>query len=188
QLQQWGLLGDGRRDGMRLLVLSPSDQRYRDLLQRYHDLCAMVGPLPPPTVVATDHGYQRFLLFALPAERLPGPCVTPAMAWVDVPLPGATVSGPVEIQGWAFKDGIGLRQVEVLLDGRVAARADYGHTLDVRPYWKISTDPHHPRVGFRARLDTRALAPGRHWLGLRLHGADGSVEEWWEQPLTVAPR
>lgn len=188
QLQQWGLLSDGNRDGMRLLVLSPSDQRYRDLLRRYHEICKMVGPLPPPKVVSTDHGYQRFLLFALPAERLPGPCVAPAMAWVDAPLPGDEVSDSFDIHGWAFKDGVGLRQVEVLVDGRVIARANYGRELDVRPYWKVSTDPNHPYVGFHATVDASKLAAGRHWLGLRLRGADGSVEEWWEQPLTVVHR
>jgi len=76
--------------------------------------------------------------------------------------------------------------VEILVDGEVAARADYGLENDVTGFWKISTDPHHPRVGFRARLDVRALPPGRHWLGLRLHGTDGSVEDWWEQPFQVA--
>ncbi|KHL51483.1 membrane protein, partial [Xanthomonas euvesicatoria] len=91
QLQQWGLLSDGTRTGPRLLVLSPSDQRYRELLKRYHAICDMVGPLPPPTVVSTDHGYQRFLLFALPAQRQPGPCVAPAMAWIDAPLPKVSV-------------------------------------------------------------------------------------------------
>ena len=35
-----------------LLVLSPSDQRFRDLLTRYHALCEQVGPLPPPRVVS----------------------------------------------------------------------------------------------------------------------------------------
>ena len=185
QLAQWGLLSDGTRGGERLLVLSPSDQRYRDLLQRYHEVCDMVGPLPPPVVVSTDHGYQRFLLFRLPAQRASGPCVTPAMAWVDAPLPDAKVEGVLDVRGWAFKDGIGLRAVEILVDGHVLAVAEYGRALDVRPYWKISTDPQHPRVGFQARIDTRTLAPGRHWLGLRLHGHDGSVEDWWEQPLTV---
>ncbi|KLD72943.1 membrane protein, partial [Xanthomonas hyacinthi DSM 19077] len=76
QLRQWGLLSDGRRDGPRLLVLSPSDMKYRLLLQRYHAVCDLVGPLPPPKVVSSDHGSQRFLLFALPAQRLPGPCTT----------------------------------------------------------------------------------------------------------------
>jgi hypothetical protein len=52
-------------------------------------------------------------------------------------------------------------------------------------YWKISSDPHHPDVGFRAQVDARGLAPGRHWLGLRLHASDGSVEDWSEQPLDL---
>jgi len=183
QLQQWGLLSDGTRTGPRLLVLSPSDQRYRDLLKRYHAICDMVGPLPPPTVVSTDHGYQRFLLFALPAQRQPGPCVTPAMAWIDMPLPDAAVSGQVQVRGWSFKDGVGLSHVELLLDGRPIAQAAYGAPLDVRPYWKMSTDPQHPKVGFTVTLDTHALPSGTHWVGLRLHGRDGSVEDWWEQPL-----
>ncbi|MEA9747563.1 glycosyltransferase family 39 protein [Xanthomonas campestris pv. raphani] len=185
QLAQWGLLSHGERSGPRLLVLSPSDQRYRDLLTRYHAICVMVGPLPPPKVVSTDHGYQRFLLFALPAQRQPGPCIAPAMAWIDTPLPGVAATATIQVRGWAFKDGVGLSRVELLVDGRPAGRADYGATLDVRPYWKISTDPQHPRVGFTATLDTRALTPGTHWLGLRLHGHDGSVEDWWEQPFTV---
>ena len=30
---------------------------------------------------------------------------------------------------------------------------------------------------------------GRHWLGLRLHGRDGSVEDWAEQPIDLrAPK
>ncbi|HBK44956.1 MAG TPA: hypothetical protein DDZ67_00685 [Xanthomonadaceae bacterium] len=185
QLQQWGLLGDGSRDGPRLLVLSPSDQRYRDLLARYHDICAMVGPLPAPKVVSTDHGFQRFLLFRLAARKPEGACIAPAMAWVDRPLPNARLHGVVDVTGWAFKDGAGLQRVEILLDGAVVAQADYGGELDVRPYWKISNDPNHPRVGFRARLDTASIEPGTHWLGLRLHAADGSVEDWWEQPVVV---
>lgn len=157
-----GLLSHGERSGPRLLVLSPSDQRYRDLLTRYHAICAMVGPLPPPKVVSTDHGYQRFLLFALPAQRQPGPCIAPAMAWIDTPLPGVAATTTMQVRGWAFKDGVGLSRVELLVDGRPAGRADYGATLDVRPYWKISNDPQHPRVGFTATLDTRADA--RHAL------------------------
>lgn len=187
QLAQWGLLSNGERDAPRLLVLSPSDQRYRDLLERYHQVCDVVGPLPPPVrQVSTDHGYQRFLLFHLPQARVEGPCVAPAMAWVDAPLPGVRVDTPtLEVAGWAFKDGVGLRAVEILIDGRVAATAEYGGELDVRPHWPQSNDPQHPHIAFRAQVDTRGLRAGRHWLGLRLHGHDGSVEEWWEQPLDV---
>ncbi|WP_045767111.1 glycosyltransferase family 39 protein [Xanthomonas albilineans] len=185
QLRQWGLLSDGHRDGPRLLVLSPSDMRYRLLLQRYHAVCDLVGPLPPPQVVSSDHGSQRFLLFALPAQRLPGPCTTPAMAWIDTPAVDAAVGRRVEVSGWAFKDGVGIARVELLLDGKVAAQARYGERNDVAAFWNISTDPGHPNIGFRATLDASALTPGTHWLGLRLYGRDGSVEDWLEQSIIL---
>ncbi|WP_093533264.1 glycosyltransferase family 39 protein [Stenotrophomonas rhizophila] len=188
QLGLWGLLHDGQRDGPMLLVLSPSDQRYRDLLERYHDICAQVGPLPPPRVVSQDHGYQRFLLFKLPAQRIDGPCVTPAMAWVDAPLQDEKVAGRMEVRGWAFKDGVGLSRVELLIDGQPVGDAVYGRAYDITAAWKISTDPQHPRVAFDATLDTRQLAPGKHWLGMTLYGNDGSVEQWQEQSFIVPAR
>jgi hypothetical protein len=97
------------------------------------------------------------------------------------------VRAPITVEGWAFKDGVGLRAVEITVDGRVVATAEYGHAMpNVAAYWGISTDPHHPDVGFRATVAAAALAPGAHWLGLRLHGADGSVEDWPQQRLQVA--
>ena len=188
QLGLWGLLHDGQRDAPMLLVLSPSDQRYRDLLERYHDICAQVGPLPPPRVVSQDHGYQRFLLLKLPAQRIDGPCVTPAMAWVDAPLQDEKVAGRMEVRGWAFKDGVGLSRVELLIDGQPVGDAVYGRAYDITAAWKISTDPQHPRVAFDATLDTRQLAPGKHWLGMTLYGNDGSVEQWQEQSFIVPAR
>lgn len=188
QLGLWGLLHDGQRDAPMLLVLSPSDQRYRDLLERYHDICRQVGPLPPPRVVSQDHGYQRFLLFKLPAQRVDGPCVTPAMAWVDVPEQGAAVGERMEVRGWAFKDGVGLSRVELLIDGTPVGDAAYGRARDITAAWKISTDPQHPHVAFDATLDTTGLTPGRHWLGMTLYGRDGSVEQWQEQAFTVPAR
>lgn len=110
------------------------------------------------------------------------------MAWIDTPQADAAVTGVVEVRGWAFKDGVGLSRVEVLLDGKAVAEADYGRTYDITSFWTNSNDPQHPNVGFTARVDTRALAPGRHWLGLRLHGRDGSVEPWQEQALQVPAR
>jgi hypothetical protein len=59
---------------------------------------------------------------------------------------------------------------------------------NVATYWRDSTDPNHPRVGFRARVAVAGLAPGVHWLGLRLHGGDGAVEDWPEQGFEIQPR
>ncbi|MGV8941291.1 MAG: glycosyltransferase family 39 protein [Lysobacter sp.] len=198
QLRLWNLLASGREHWGEqfgpswsgapvLLVTAASDVPYKDLLRRYHDLCRIVGPLPAPQVLNIDHGRQRFLLFRLdPSTPTTGTCTTPAMAWIDSPASGATVGRSFDIAGWAFKDGVGLQRVEVLLDGEPLADATYGlDSPGVAAYWKISNDPNHPRVGFGGRVDLSGVTAGRHWLGLRLHGADGSVEIWPEQPVEV---
>jgi len=187
QLRLWGLAHENFASagaGPTLLVISANDVRFEQLLAHYHALCKKVGPLPPPQVLNIDHGRQRFLLFTLAARPRPGPCTTPAMAFIDAPAQSATVGRSFDVAGWAFKDGVGLRAVEVLVDGRVASRATYGEAnRGIAGYWKISTDPHHPNVYFRARVE--GAAPGTHWLGLRLHGVDGSVEDWAEQKFDV---
>lgn len=188
QLRLWGLHRDARRipdDGSTLLVVGATDVPYRQLLERYHALCAMAGPLPAARVVNVDHGRRRFLLFRLHG-RGAGPCTTPALAWLDTPEAGAAIERRVDLKGWAFKDGVGLSRVEVLLDGRPVGDVEYGlRNTGVAAYWKISSDPVHPLVGLGGRIDLGNVAPGRHWLGLRLYGRDGSVEDWAEQPVRV---
>lgn len=189
QLRLWGLQTRGREawaGAPVLLVAGVSELQYKNLLAHYHRLCDAVGPLPPPRVLNVDHGRQRFLLFRLHEPAPAGPCVAPAMAWIDRPASGATVGRQLQIEGWAFKEGVGLAKVEVLLDGEIIGEVEYGiDSPGVADFWRTSNDPQHPRVGFRGELDLGAVAPGRHWLGLRLHGNDGSVEDWPEQPVQV---
>jgi hypothetical protein len=151
----------------------------------------MVGPLPPPKVLNIDRGRQRFLLFALSPTAVDGECVAPAMAWIDIPATDDAVDRRFAVQGWAFKDGAGLSRVEVLIDGEPVADAEYGvERPEVAGFWAKwrdggSTDPQQPKVGFRAEVDLGERAAGTYWLGLRLHGRDGSVEEWPEQRVRV---
>lgn len=188
QLNLWRLQTPGQAewgDKPVLLVVGATEVEYKNLLQRYHALCRMVGPLPAPRVLNVDHGRQRFLLFALQGVR-EGACTTPAMAWIDTPVASARTGRVFDVKGWAFKDGVGLSKVEITLDGLVVAQAAYGRALPgVREFWKISSDPQHPDVAFDARVDVSNVRPGRHWLGLRLHGRDGSVESWAEQPIDL---
>ena len=182
-----GQFGPDWADAPVLLVIASSDVRYKDLLQRYHHLCDLLGPLPPPQVVNIDHGRQRFLLFRFgPSMPLTGTCTTPAMAWIDSPVSAESVQRSFDVQGWAFKDGVGLERVEVLVDGQPVTDLDYGlDRTGLAEFWEISNDPNHPRVGFGGRVELGDIAPGRHWLGLRLYGIDGSVEEWPEQPIDL---
>ncbi|MEG3183309.1 glycosyltransferase family 39 protein [Novilysobacter erysipheiresistens] len=186
QLRLWGLESDGRRDQPVLLVVNATAVKLKELLTYYQGLCDAVGALPPARVLNVDHGHQRFLLFSLPPQRQAGPCVTPALAYVDAPASGATVAPVFDVRGWAIKDGVGISKVVVTLDGVEMATADYGTANPgVGRTWPTSTDPNHPDVGFGARVDASGLAPGTHWLGLTLHGADGSVETWAEQPVRI---
>src|SRR5690606_10574166 len=95
QLALWGLAMESRSavgDAPVLLVISPSDVKLSELLDRYQDLCGLFGALPPPQVVNVDHGGKRFLLFAIPAGAAagqPAGCVTPAIAHINVPEAGA---------------------------------------------------------------------------------------------------
>ena len=190
QLRLWNLQHEGGRDWAKtptLLVVGITEVSYKDQLRRYHALCEMVGPLPPPQVLNIDHGRQRFALFALDSARK-GECTTPAMAWIDVPAGGAAVGREFDVKGWAFKDGVGLARIDVLLDGEVVASAQYGLPYEgLQHDWPETNDPQHPNVGFSAHVDLRAndFVAGRHWLGLRLQGRDGSVEDWAEQPIDI---
>lgn len=190
QLALWGLHSDGRalrETAPQLLVVGATDVEFKHQLSRWHALCERVGPLPPPKVLNIDGGRQRFLLFALEGPRNRRLCTAPAMAWIDAPEAGAVVSRRFALEGWAFKDGVGVVSVEVLLDGRPFARAAYGRARpEVAGFWNKwreggSTDPQHPNVGFRADLDLGDRPPGRYRIGLRLHGRDGSVEDWPER-------
>jgi len=196
QLAAWGLLADpawlrrvgAGRAGHVALVVEDSATPMKARLAAYHALCGQFGSLPVPRALAVDHGRKRWWRYDF-GVGAPGAavaaCATPALAWIDAPTPGARLRGPVDVRGWAFKDGVGLRGVEVLVDER-AWPATYGVPMPgVRDYWRISDDPNQPRVGFSARIDLAALPPGRHWLALRLHGNDGSIETWPAQPVQV---
>lgn len=191
QLRLWGLETPGRSesgDAPVLLVVGASEVEYKHLLRHYHSLCERVGPLPPPRVLNIDHGRQRFLLFRLEGARADGECTTPAMAWIDAPGAGARIGRHFVLEGWAFKDGVGLEGVDVLLDGRPVAAAGYGRGYEgLQQDWPETTDPHHPDVGFTADVELDDAVPaGRHWLGLRLRGSDASIEAWPEQPVEIA--
>src|SRR3546814_3571963 len=68
QLQLWGLHREQRFERPTLLVVGASDVEYKNLLQRYHALCARLGPLPEPRVLNIDHGAQRYVLFEFDGE------------------------------------------------------------------------------------------------------------------------
>ncbi len=188
QLALWGLQHDGIRDAPMLLVVAATDVKFRGQLAYFQRLCEQVGALPPPRVLNIDHGRQRFLLFALPALHGDGACVTPALSNIDAPAAGARVGRRFRVSAWAAKDVAGVRRLEVLLDGRVVAtarRAGPNPWVIIEFLQGRSRDPAVPQVQFTAEVDARALPAGTHWLGLRVTGGDGAIEDGPEQPVQL---
>lgn len=191
QLRAWGRRFDPstwREGGPVWLVVEDSATPLKQRLADYHARCAAFAALPLPRVLNVDHGRKRFLLYRLDPRQTPHTCATPALAWIDAPISRAKVGARFSVHGWAFKDGAGIARVEIRLDGNSMGEAEYGLPMpNVAGYWRISSDKAHPNVGFRANVDAGAIAPGRHWLGLRLYGRDGSVEDWPEQAIDISP-
>lgn len=190
QLAIWGRVRDSLRvrEAPGLLVVEEGAVRPRELLDWYRRICDMVGALPPPATVRVDGGRKRFHLFRLAAGETPADavCVTPALGWIDRPGRRVVAGEPLLFEGWTMKEGAGVRRVEVLVDGAVVDEAKLGLPRpDVVDFWRGSTDPAQPDLGFRAALPAGALAPGRHRLALRVHGGDGSVEVIAERWLRV---
>ncbi len=192
QIAAWGLRFDRTRlSGLLPLILVVDDTAtpLKDRLSHYRRLCATFGGLPRPEILSVDRGRKRYLSYRIESIGNSERCVAPALAWIDSPAPGKSAMGEFAVSGWAIKEGVGVAQVVITIDGRPVASASYGRPMPgVAGYWKVSTDPNLPRVGFDARVDTAALAPGIHWLGLELRGADGSVEAWPAQKLYVTPK
>lgn len=173
-------------DSPRLVIIEDGALRGRERLGWYRTLCAQVGELGAFGTAWADGGAKRFLsAMADPAGQ--GACVLPALAWIDAPAPDARIDGPTPVRGWAFKDGAGVAEVWITLDGLPHLRARYGLAAPhVASFWKVSTDPAHPAVGFEATLDPAGIAAGEHRMGLLVLGNDGSREEIALQRIVVA--
>jgi len=189
QLQQWRLQLDDVAQAPSapvLLIIDDTATAMKNRLAVYHQLCEVFGALPAPEAMNVDHGRKRYLIYRIDSLEKRSGCNAPALAYIDSPAAKAAVPSRFTAAGWAFKDGAGLLKLEVTIDGKVVATADYGQAMpNVAEYWRISTDPKHPNVGFRADVDASAFSAGTHWLGLRLHGVDGSVERSAEQKVRI---
>jgi hypothetical protein len=138
-------------------------------------------------------GRSRFLAFRVePGHESDkaGRCRLPPLAdlWgkgLDAKQP----LGSMTVAGWAFSEFIGVAKVQVLLDGTVRAEARYGLEAEkVSAQWPTSNDPHHPRVGFEATVDTSALSPGPHRFQVRVTDAEGRVRDLLTRTLEFGDR
>ena len=182
----FGSTQEGPRPHPVLLVVGASEVEYKNLLSQYHALCNRLGPLPPPRVVNVDHGSQRFLMFALDGKPRAGVCTTPAMAWLDQPVNERLSPHRSRCRDGRSRMASGCKASTSCSTARRSRVRQYGLENRGVAWFLEGSTTRNSRASDSGRPSTwdRCRA-GRHWLGLRLTGRDGSIEDWSEQPITV---
>jgi hypothetical protein len=111
------------------------------------------------------------------------PDVMHPMGHVDVPTQNATVSGTVDVSGWAIDDR-NVPSVEILLDGVRVGQGRQGLPREgvARDYPGLPTAPN---SGFVYQLDTRSYANGSHVLEVWATDAAGNTSQLKPGKVTI---
>ncbi len=111
------------------------------------------------------------------------PDVMDPMGHVDVPTQDATVSGMVDVSGWAIDDR-SVANVEIRLDGVRVGQGRQG-----LPREGVAHDypglPTAPNSGFVCQLDTRSYANGSHVLEVWATDAAGNTSQLRPGKVTI---
>lgn len=108
------------------------------------------------------------------------------IGFIDTPVPNETVSGRVEIAGWAL-DEIKIARVEIYVDGQLVGNATYGN-----PRPDVEHDypgrPGTPNFGYRLMLDTTSYSNGAHTIEALAINSSGNKEALKPGKLTITIR
>ena len=113
----------------------------------------------------------------------------PTILMIEAPPQGATVMGPVRLQGWAADPrattGTGVEKIDLYLDGEITTR---GVPVGEIPYGELRQDVgaslggndeaargRFNRSGYSYTWNPSGLQPGTHYLTVYASGPDGAV-------------
>lgn len=107
---------------------------------------------------------------------------------IDFPSVGSTISGTINMAGWAVNTNNPIQKVVITLDGVAAGTAQYGTPRpDVCSYASLR-GPDCPNVGWFYTLDTTYLPNGIHTLGAIEYGSNGAATISSSVLVSNAPR
>ena len=114
------------------------------------------------------------------------PCPFPPRAWIDFPAENDVLSGVVNVSGWAYNEDIGIDSVELIIDGAVVGRTNYGMSRpDVVTAMDIRTDPNAPSLGFNIEVDSSTIANGRAELAIELINRQGNRTRYGQRLIRI---
>lgn len=117
-------------------------------------------------------------------------CPLPSLGWVDQPQPGAIITeSPLQVSGWVINEGMGVQNVEVLLNGVSQGYAHYGlPRADVVTAMSVMTDPNSPHLGFDMMLNLSSIASGAIELVIRTTGISGEIQTFGTRDINIRER
>lgn len=156
-----------------LLVVEASAVEFQDRPAWLRRVCELFRGVEILDELVLYRGRKRFVY--LRVDKVGEQCQLPSFAYLDEPLPGEKLDGEVAISGWAFNDGGGIENVELLIDGESVGELEYGVAYPgVLGVFPGSMDPNHPDVGFSGHWDVSGLPAGNYDLAVRVIAIDGA--------------
>ena len=129
--------------------------------------------------------YRANRLINEPSNRAQ-PCPFPPRAWIDFPTEDDVLSGVVNVSGWAYNEDIGIDSVELIIDGAVVGKANYGAPRpDVVAAMDIKTDPNAPHLGFNIEVDSSTLENGKTDHAIDLINKQGSRTRYGQRLIRI---
>lgn len=96
----------------------------------------------------------------------------PTKGSIDSPLNGTTIKDDTMVKGWIL-DGIGVDRVEILVDGILKGKAEYG--LGRTDVYNKYPEYKNANSGYQFLLNTRTLTAGQHKLTVRVTRSNGTT-------------
>jgi len=137
-------------------------------------------------------GAKRFTFYktdAIRAEKADETqnCPYPSQGWLQSPVEGDILNGATLFTGWVFNEGVGVDEVNLLIDGIKANRIEYGIARpDVVDVMEVNSDPNLPNLGFDYLLDTTAMQNGEVEVALELINKVGERQIYGRRTVKIA--
>src|ERR1017187_8881166 len=134
-------------------------------------------PVTPGALQTYNAGFYDAFAVYISTLSANGALSGPPSVHIDIPAPGAVLSGTVAMAGWAIDNttsaaGTAISSVQIYVDGVLAGTATYGsNRQDVCNVYPGRAGC--PNVGFNFNLDVTALSPGTHTI--TVYAADSDV-------------
>ena len=151
--------------------------------------CQHIGSLEFVEQLQLFEGEKAFSFYrgrTLTASENPttAACPLPSLAWIDTPQAGEEVADTLTISGWVVNEGLGVESVDILLDGQVVTRANYGQPRpDVVEAMVAEDDPNAPNLGYSISLAPDAS--GSVELAIRVQGKSGEIQEFGHRSIVI---